>query len=164
MSNDPDKPRRWWGWPLGCLCLCLVPVAVVLIGEARYRLYHDANIVQSSLADLKSRKTTALTLDGTRNTDWVVEQVRGMPEIEHVFMMKEHITVAGMRHLGTLPNLKAMVVYSGGPGICDEGMLELRHCKKLERLMLLGAPISDKAIQELKRAVPNVRVSTVDDD
>jgi hypothetical protein len=72
------------------------------------------------------------------------------------------ITVVGMRHLGTLPNLKTMMVYTSGQG--DEGMLELRTCTKLEQLVIYDGRITDDAIAELKRHVPNVRVGTNHED
>jgi hypothetical protein len=107
---------------------------------------------------LQSGKTNSLHLTSTRHTDTLVEQVRGMPEIEHVYMEDTDITVVGMRHLGTLPNLKSMMVYNRAAG--DAGMLELRNCTKLEQLMIYDQRITDHAIAELHTHLPNVSVST----
>jgi hypothetical protein len=166
MHSAAVESRRGSGWRLGCLCLLLIPLGLggsILYQAIRWKYYHDEDLLQWNLDRLKKEKTGHFSLICTRNTDWVVEQVRGMPEIEHVSMEREHITVAGMKHLGTLPNLKSMHVYYGGPGICDEGILELRNCSKLESLILLNAPITEEGIAALQRYLPNVRVATKDE-
>jgi hypothetical protein len=150
--------------------LVVVPLAFVSawIGLVIYQNRSDGGLshFRKNVEELKAGKTKTLMLLWTKNADSLLDGIRGMPEIETVYMDGAHITVAGMRHLGSFPNLKVVEAYLGGhdPGLCDEGLLELRDCKKLELVLLYHAPISEEAIAKLKQQIPGVRVSTKHDE
>jgi hypothetical protein len=116
---------------------------------------------EQNVADLEAGRRHDLSLIGLGDTDSLLEQIRGMPEVEDVFIDVTDITVVGMRHLGTLPNLKTVLAYSI---IGDEGLLQLRRCTKLEKLVIYDLSITQQAVAELKRDIPNVRVATSHDD
>ena len=113
------------------------------------------------MADLKAGRRHDLNLLLLTNTDSLLEQIRGMPEIEDIYLEGTDITAVGMRHLGTLANLKTMMAYQK---IGDEGLLQLRDCTKLEQLVIYDRSITRDAVSELKRHIPNVSVATSHDD
>ena len=98
--------------------------------------------VRRNVAELKAGRTKTLHLTGTRHTDMLLDQIRGMPEIEDIFIQDADITVIGMRQLGTLPNLRSMMAYNA---IGDDGMLELRTCPKLESVAIYDGRITQSA-------------------
>jgi hypothetical protein len=147
----------------------LIPVAVALgIGAAwvvvsAYRNKSDGgrSYFRKNIEDLKAGRTNWLFIVLKREADSLLEEIRGMPEVEHVAIEASHISIVGMRHLGTLPNLKTVQAYYSEhqTGISDEGMLELRNCKKLEALFIYGG-LTQEGVAEINRQMPNVRVIT----
>ncbi len=116
-----------------------------------------ARRLRRNIDELKAGKTKGLVLISIRHTDSLLQQIRGMSEIEDVIIEHSDITVVGMRLLGTLPNLKHVLAYNA---IGDAGMLELRHCTKLESLELYDRSITDDAVAEMQRNLPSVRIAT----
>ena len=114
--------------------------------------------IRRQVTELKAGRINYLYLIGTHNTDTLLEKIRGMPGIERVYIEDTDITAAGMRHLGTLPNLKSLMAYDDVGGA--EGMLELRNCTNLKSFENRDESITEDDIAELKRHIPNVVVST----
>ena len=137
-----------------------IPVAWVISQIVEMRAY-PIRTFQQNVGDLQAGKRHDLRLFTLRNTDSLLKQIRGMPEIEEIYVDRTDITAAGMRHLGTLPNLKTIMAYQC---VGDAGLLELRHCTKLEQVVIYDRSITRGAVAELKRHIPNVRVATSHDD
>jgi len=147
----------------------LIPVVAALgIGAAWVALsaYHyksdgGRSYFRKNVEDLKAGSTNWLFIVLIRDADPLLEEIRGMPEVEHVAIEASRISIVGMRHLGTLPNLKTVKAYYSEhqTGVSDEGMLELRNCKKLEALLIFGG-LTQEGIAEINRQMPNVRVIT----
>jgi hypothetical protein len=153
-SGGSSLLLRWIG-----LAILAAVIAWLMNGPISFYLDHsDVRKIRRNVAELKAGKTKTLHLIFIRNTDTLLEQIRGMPEIEDVYIEDTDITAAGMRHLGTLPNLKSLMAYNGVGS--DAGMLELRNCTKLEHVEIYDRSITEDAIAELKRHIPNVRVTT----
>jgi hypothetical protein len=153
--------------------ILLVPLTLaIVVGYIRWEIYRhrpegelrhqqELSRFQQNIEELKAGKTDLLMLTFFRDSDSLLEGIRGMPEIKAVHINDSHITVAGMRHLATFPNLRSIESY-GGPhdtGHSDEGILELRECKNLKTIAFWGG-LSDEGIAELKRQMPNLRVIT----
>lgn len=119
-------------------------------------------LLRRQVKEIRAGKTDSLSLHSTRGTDTLLEQIRGMPEIEHVYLDSTDITPVGMRHIGTLPNLKSIMAYDGVGG--DEGLLALRNCKKLKSVAIFDGTITAEAIAELEREIPNARIGTKHED
>jgi hypothetical protein len=166
-THEPTKSSSGRTYPLWIglatvVLVVLVPCAATVIPQILDMSDGGVRKIGRNVKELKAGKTKTLHVIGTRRTDSLLEQIRGMPEIEDVYMEDTDITAAGMRHLGTLPNLKTMMVYNGAAG--DEGMLELRNCTKLESLAIYDTRITEDAIAELHRYIPSVRVGTKHDE
>lgn len=169
MATAPDDPK-----PAKSLRpLLLLPLTfIIVVAYINWEIYRhrpdgelrrqkDLSRFQKNVEDLKAGKTDLLLLTFFRDSDSLLEGIRGMPEVRAVDINDSHITVAGMRHLATFPNLETVSSY-GGPhdaGHSDEGILELRNCKKLKCLLFYGG-LSEKGITEMKRQVPNLRIIT----
>jgi len=82
-----------------------------------------------------------------------------MPEIEDLHLWDGvDITEEGMKHIGTLPNLKK---FTTSALVGDEGLLALRKCKALEWVNIYDDGITPEAIAELQSHIPNVQVDTI---
>jgi hypothetical protein len=153
--------------------LLLVPLTLAIVaGYIKWEIYRhrpdgelrrlqELSRFQKNIEDLRSGKTDLLMLTFFRDSDSLLEGIRGMPEIKAVHIDNSHITVAGMRLLATFPNLESVESY-GGPhdtGHSDEGILELRDCKNLKTLIFYGG-LSEEGISEMKRQIPNLRIIT----
>ena len=141
----------------------VLTAGAVWIGAAVYHNHPDGgrSRFRENVEELRTGKTNFLFLNGMREADALLEEIQGMPEIENVFIDSSDISMVGMRYLATLPNLKMLEAYYSlhDTGVCDEGMLELRNCKKLKVLVIYGG-LTDEGITEINRQMPNVRVIT----
>lgn len=117
--------------------------------------------LRSNIGDLKAGRTKLLQLSATRNTDALLDQIRGMPEIEELILDDVDITVAGLSKLSDLPNLRRVLSYAGVEG--DKGLLALRDCKKLEAVAMFDSSITAEAVAELRQHLPQVRIITSHD-
>lgn len=161
-SSEPQNRSPRWLW-IAILAIVAAPIvylSISVVGAVRYAMYGTVLDMQRQVAELKSGKTNHLFLNGVRS-DALLEQFRGLPEVEHVMIDYSHVTVTTMQHLGTLPNLKTVFTYSGVAG--DEGLLELRNCTKLESVYF-DRSLTGEGIAALHEYLPNVRVSTVHDE
>jgi len=91
--------------------LVLVPLALAIVaGYIEWEIYRhrpdgelrrlqELSRFQKNIEDLRSGKTHLLMLTFIRDSDSLLEGIRGMPEIRAVHINDSHITVAGMRHL-----------------------------------------------------------------
>lgn len=156
-TPGPNKPPanrwRWVGTAFGLAIV--VYFTAPIVSKILERSDGGGRKLQRNIRELKSGETNAVHLTTTRRTDDLLEQIRGMPEIEEIFMEEVDVTPAGMRHIGTLPNLKHIFGYTRIGG--DEGFLELRNCRRLEVVVIFDHTITDDAVAELKRALPNAK-------
>jgi len=161
--DSSNRPPRWVTIGLATLALAVVAyVATGIIPQLLDMSDGGGRRIRRNVDALKAGKTKTLHLVSIRHTDTLLEQVRGMPEIEDIYMENADITVVGMRHLGSLPNLRTVMVYTSEIG--DEGMLELRTCTKLESLAIYDRRITEDAIAKLRRYIPNIRINTKHDE
>jgi hypothetical protein len=92
-------------------------------------------------------------LGGTRATDADLERLAVLP-LEFLDISMTEVTDLGMRHVAAFPQLRELWVGNwsapGGGTVGDNGVMELRRLRRLERLLLNGRTITDKSLQTLQ--------------
>jgi hypothetical protein len=67
-----------------------------------------------------------------------------------------------LKALGALTELRWLVLMD--TGVTDQGLKHIRHLKKLERLDLEGSKVTKQGAEELKKALPDVRIYIAEPD
>jgi hypothetical protein len=165
MSNaKPDSPST-----RGCAFILVSGITVLFGLAASFAVFlevQDARWeaskltrVQDAVAKMKAERGHRLFLYSTRNVDEQLKQIRGMSEIEEILLSDgADLTAEGMKHIGTLPNLKR---FTTSALVGDEGLLALRDCKSLEWVSVFDDSISPEAIAELQSHIPKANIGTV---
>ena len=109
--------------------------------EAQNRFFAE----QKSL--LTSGGQNGVYFYSTFNTDELVAQFAGMPEIEYLVFELTDISNAGFQHVADLPNLKKLVLYGGRT---HHGLELLRGHQSLEKLELINIDVTDRGLAVLK--------------
>lgn len=89
-------------------------------------------------------------------TDAALAQIGELQGLEELYLVNARITDAGLAHLENLPKLK--VLWLPGTQVTDRGMASIRRMKSIESLVVPSS-VSDQAIQELERSLPNCQVN-----
>jgi len=96
---------------------------------------------------------TRISLGGSSElTDHGLMQLARMPQLEYLNLSAypgDNLTDQGLEVLRQLPNLRVFEM-TWQRGISDAGMANLRYCRKLERVDLMGSPTGDGAIEALQ--------------
>ncbi len=96
---------------------------------------------------------TSLNLGGSREmTDDGLRQLERMPQLQRLELSEfpgGKLTDRGLEILRHLPDLRSFEM-TWQAGITDDGVANLRHCEKLERVNLMGSPTGDGAIEALQ--------------
>ncbi|MEO8373266.1 MAG: hypothetical protein ABI806_29035, partial [Candidatus Solibacter sp.] len=96
---------------------------------------------------------TRISLGGSSElTDTGLMQLARMPQLEYLNLSAypgDNLTDGGLEMLRHLPNLRVFEM-TWQRGISDAGIANLRFCRKLERVDLMGSPTGDGAIEALQ--------------
>ena len=96
---------------------------------------------------------TGLKLGGSRElTDDGLLHLARMPQLQHLNLSEYpggKLTDRGLEALRHLPNLRIFEM-TWQAGISDAGVSNLRFCEQLERVILMGSPTGDGAIEALQ--------------
>jgi hypothetical protein len=96
---------------------------------------------------------THISLGGSSElTDDGLMQLARMPQLEYLNLSAypgDNMTDRGLEVLRHLPNLRTFEM-TWQRGISDVGMANLRYCRKLENVDLMGSPTGDGAIEALQ--------------
>ena len=102
---------------------------------------------------------TSLNLGGSRQlTDEGLQHLARMPQLESLDLSEYpggKLTDRGLEVLRHLPNLRFFGM-TWQRGITDAGVRHLRFCAQLEKVVLMGSPTGDGAIEALQ-GKPNLR-------
>ncbi len=102
---------------------------------------------------------TSLSLGGSRElSDDGLLQLANMPQLESLDLSEYpggKLTDRGLEALRHLPNLRVFEM-TWQSGVSDAGVANLRHCDRLEHVVLMGSPTGDGAIEALQ-GKPNLR-------
>ena len=107
-------------------------------------------------------------------TDAGLRQLSGHPSHEELHLIKTDVTDSGLAVLSTLPRLRRLVIEwdpyqatrltNAGPvhviGPTDAGLIHLKGLTKLETLELNGGWVSEAAVEDLQKALPNCKITT----
>jgi Leucine-rich repeat (LRR) protein len=89
-----------------------------------------------------------LSLDGTKITDAGLENLEGLHLLQQLSILHSPITDAGLDHLKRLTRLQKLALeYTQ---ITDAGLEHLEGLRELQRLSLLHSPITDAGLEHLK--------------
>ncbi len=94
-------------------------------------------------------------LEGDRYTDNALVRLEACPDLEYVHLLCPGVTDAGLSSLEKLPKLQGLALWANDK-ITDRGIAGLKKLHSLKSIS--GANISDEAIDDLKRAFPNLQV------
>ena len=79
----------------------------------------------------------------TSNTDDLIAEFSGMPEIENLGFELADLSNDGFRHVAELPNLQQLMLYGGYQRIGDSGLEMLRDNQTLRKLKLVNIDVTD---------------------
>jgi Leucine-rich repeat (LRR) protein len=100
-----------------------------------------------------------LYLRGTKITDAGLAQLKNLQNLTYLNLNDNNIGDAGLDHLKDLKNLEQLALNSRQ--ITDVGLANLRGISKLRSLWLgKYVPVSDAAVDELKKAIPGLEVQS----
>jgi hypothetical protein len=129
-------------------------LVIACAGVPTMLLYDGADWNQyfyRDLARLKAGQIDGLYLYCTRDSDALLRQIQGMPEVESLRLQLADATDDGMRYVATLPNLRELVLYGGRPGISDRGLAHVVTCASLEAVSLVNTRVTDKGLSALEK-------------
>ena len=98
----------------------------------------------------------AVYLTGTPVTDAGLEHLRGLTQLRFLSLDSTPVTDAGLEHLRGLTQLQGL--YLSSTRVTDAGLAHLRGLTQLEVLYLISTRVTDAGVNELKKALPKVRI------
>ena len=105
-------------------------------------------LTDAGLAHLKEwTAVRVLDLSGTNISDAGLENLRGLAEVETVFLAFTKIKGDGLAHLAALPRLANLDLSK--TAIADQALAHLRGLQTLQTLSLNDVPITDEGVRHL---------------
>jgi hypothetical protein len=160
-SAGQTRTHAWVSYVLIVSVICVLGLGAMFI---RTDFAHRAEETKRSLDDLNSQiemlragETDSVNLYDTHGTDELLQQLRGMPEIQSLKLDLTDVSDDGIDHIAFLPNLRTLVVCGGRPGIGDIGLTRLSHAGRLETLELVNTHVTNDGLSEL-RNFPNLHI------
>jgi hypothetical protein len=86
----------------------------------------------------------------------LVEALQAFPGLAALQLKSPKITDAGLAHLRGLPQLRRLTVENAP--VTDAGLAYLKALARLEEVTLKGTRVTDAGLEELRKALPGVRV------
>jgi Leucine rich repeat len=111
----------------------------------------------AGLAHLKGMtKLSSLVLCSTQLTDACLAHLKGMTSLTSLHLTDTQITDAGLVHLKGLTKLSYLNLR--GARISGVGPVHLKGLNNLSELSLYGTQITDAAVNELRQALPSLKI------
>lgn len=100
----------------------------------------------------------ALALTDTDITDEGLRHLSGLTSLRTLSLRQGGLTNKGLEYLGKVTSLKYMTIFNGD--ITSEGLVYLKDLHELRSLSLsiLKSRVSEKAVAELQKALPNCKI------
>jgi hypothetical protein len=134
QPNEPGGSRR-----LNILMLTLRPVT------------------EQDLAAVRDiRPLHRILLDGSPVTDAGLVPLGELRELEFLSLIGTQVTDAGLMHLRGLKSLKHLCLRR--TGVTDAGLVHLRELTALTSLDVAETGVTDRGVEELHRALPDLKV------
>jgi len=109
-----------------------------------------------------SKQIIDLDLGHSNIDDSGMKKIAHLPHLSKLHLEGTKITDAGLKPLKNLKYLESLNLYN--TAITDKGLSHLENIKSLESLYLWQAKATEKGIQQLKAAVPNLKIITQSGD
>ena len=130
-----------------------------LLGDDYFRTAVGAVFQDGQDEDLEKLRDLSVVkvvmLEGDRFTDNALVRLEAYPELEYVHLICPGVTDAGLSSLEKLPKLRSLALWAN-ERVTDRGIAGLKKLHALQSIS--GANISEEAIDDLKRAFPNLQV------
>lgn len=126
---------------------CLPIAAIYWITSIQPR-QRGKDVLAAQLAAIAAGKTNSLVFYDTAGTDPLLISAGGSPQVQSLRLELTDISGAGLRAVGTFPNLQTLEIYGGRPGVDDAG-LELLKDNPIRRLGLINTHVSDSGLAQL---------------
>ncbi|HEV3417501.1 MAG TPA: hypothetical protein VG056_11825 [Pirellulales bacterium] len=91
-------------------------------------------------------------------TDHGLEQIRGLAELETLYLASNKITDSGLEQLQGMSHLSTLNVRGVSIAITDAGLAILKGLPQLRTLSLMGTHVSAAGVKDLEKALPNCKV------
>jgi hypothetical protein len=101
-----------------------------------------------------------LWLRGTRVSDAGLATLNKFPSLTRLDLTETHVTDAGLEHLKLLPSLTHLSL--ANTHLTDDGIRQIMAISTLTDLNLEGTKVTKGAIEELRKALPNLRIDPPD--
>jgi hypothetical protein len=142
-------------------------INVPAIEEVSLHLTDVTDDGMKSLAAFKNLKS--LTVYGGRPSvgDQGFSYIKTIISLEKLELINTKVTDRSLPGLKELPNLRSLTLFHEkrlGPTFTDAGLIHLKALPKLKQLNVSGGWVSDAAVKELQKALPNCKISTKEDD
>jgi hypothetical protein len=124
------------------------------------RLQYQQQVMDDQLADLKNGKTDLVYFPYTKNTDDLLSQFRGMPEVQKAHFELTDLSQDGMITVSEFPNLRELTLYGGRPSTNDNGLQHLSGHRNLEALKLINTDVTNDGLKVLHN-LPKLRSLTL---
>jgi hypothetical protein len=135
------------------------------IEEVKLNLTDATDDGMKSLAALKKLKS--LALHGSLVGDLGFSYLTVLPDLEHLELTNTQVTDRSLPSFKRFRKLQRLALYHEtrlGPTFTEAGMVDLKALVGLKQLYLCGGWASAAAIRELKKALPDCRISTDEGD
>jgi hypothetical protein len=99
---------------------------------------------------LTGGQTSQVYFYSTANTDSLVKQLSGMPEIKELIFDLTDLSDDGVLAIADLPNLERLTFYGGKPRVGNQGLELLRGQKTLATLRLVNTDVTDDGLAVLE--------------
>lgn len=98
-----------------------------------------------------------LTLNNNAKVaDAALEHVKGLANLEKLYLVDTKVTDAGLDHLKDLKKLKVLSLV--GTEVTDAGLEKIKALPELGELYLHGTKVTDDGVKKLKEAMPKLKV------
>jgi hypothetical protein len=105
----------------------------------------------------KGKPIIGVYLSGTDVTDGELKELAGLKQLQNLKLYGTKVTDAGLKELAGLKRLKHLSLYKSE--VTDAGLKHLARFKQLKRFNLSKTKVTAKGIAELKKALPDLKIS-----
>jgi len=123
------------------------------------RLYLERWLAEQKQA-LASGKLSDVYFYCTSDTDGLLGELAGMPQIRSLRFDLTDLTDKGAETIAELPNVTSLTLYGGNPRVSDAGLATLSHTRSLETLCLVNIDVTDDGLAAL-RSFPRLQDLTI---
>jgi hypothetical protein len=142
---------------VGLLLILATPIAIFWYQSHKIwtnEVQRSQDDLDRQLSSLRSGKEHSVYLYDTSNTDSLIEQLSGMPEVESLDLEMTDATGGAIQHVVTLPKLKRFRIYGW---VLEGEELGSLHGTSIERLELINSGVTDDGLKHLS-SLPKLEV------